>query len=75
MRQSISRDEFNRCMGFINILKDYEQIGDIVEKNIIYLAESKYANNIHFSEEGQKELSMMADKIKQMIHVVNAALV
>ncbi|MCL0043797.1 hypothetical protein M1M96_01780 [Peptococcaceae bacterium] len=30
---------------------------------------------IHFSEEGQKELSMMADKIKQMIHVVNAALV
>ncbi|MCL0067866.1 hypothetical protein M1N67_02910 [Peptococcaceae bacterium] len=50
-------------MGFINILKDYEQIGDIVEKNIIYLAESKYANNIHFSEEGQKELSIMAEKI------------
>jgi len=75
MRQSISRDEFNRCMGFINILRDYEQIGDIIEKNIVYLAESKYANNIHFSEEGQKELTIMAEKVKQMTQIVNAALV
>ncbi len=73
MRQSISRDEFNRCMGLVHILKDYEHIGDVMEKNIVYLAESMYANNSDFSEEGHREITLMHNKILEMINVVNTA--
>ncbi|MTI81216.1 MAG: Na/Pi cotransporter family protein [Firmicutes bacterium] len=75
MRKSLSREEFNRCMGLITIVKDYEHIGDVIEKNIVYLAESKYANNGDFSSDGQREITMMQNKLVEMLHVVNTAVV
>lgn len=75
MRQSISRDEFNHCMSLINISKDYEHIGDVIDKNIVYLVESKYAKDIHFSQEGQLQLEAMVQKITEMLQLVNTAFV
>ncbi|MBM7854034.1 phosphate:Na+ symporter [Desulfohalotomaculum tongense] len=75
MRQPLSKDEFNRCMGLIHIVKDYEHIGDVIEKNIVYLAESKYANNTDFSSDGHREITAMQHKIIEMLHVVNTAVV
>lgn len=75
MRQPLSRDEFKRCIGFVNIVKDYEHIGDVVEKNITYLAESKYANMVDFSADGNKEITAMVHKTIEMMHVVNTAIV
>ncbi|WP_031516577.1 Na/Pi cotransporter family protein [Desulfofalx alkaliphila] len=75
MRQSISRDDFNRCMGLVHIVKDYEHIGDVIEKNIVYLAESKYANNADFTPEGHREITVMLQRIIELMTVVNTAFV
>lgn len=75
MRQPITKDEFNQCMGLVHIVKDYEHIGDVIEKNIVYLAESKYANNVDFTEDGYKEITAMVHKTIEMLHVVNTAIV
>ncbi|MEG6615844.1 Na/Pi cotransporter family protein [Peptococcaceae bacterium 1198_IL3148] len=75
MRQPLSKEEFNQCMGFVNIVKDYEHIGDVIEKNIIYLAESKHANNSEFSPDGHREITVMLHKLIEMLQVVNTAIV
>lgn len=75
MRKTLTKEEFNQCMGLVHIVKDYEHIGDVVEKNIIYLAESKHANNVDFTEDGHKEITAMAHKAIEMLHVVNTAIV
>jgi phosphate:Na+ symporter len=75
MRQPLAKEEFNQCMGLVHIVKDYEHIGDVIEKNIIYLAESKHANNGDFSPDGQREITAMLHKLIEMLHVVNTAIV
>lgn len=74
LRQQLTRDEFNKTMGLVHIVRDYEYIGDVIEKNILYKAESKYINNVDFSVEGHKDILTMHTKIVELIHVVNTAL-
>jgi phosphate:Na+ symporter len=75
MRQTLTKEEFNQCMGLVHIVKDYEHIGDVIEKNIVYLAESKHANNVDFTSDGHKEITAMVHKTIEMLHVVNTAIV
>ncbi|AEF93451.1 Na/Pi-cotransporter II-related protein [Desulfotomaculum nigrificans CO-1-SRB] len=73
LRQQLTRDEFNKAMGLIHIIRDYEYIGDVIEKNILYKAEGKYANNVDFSAEGHKDIITMHNKVIELLHVVNTA--
>ncbi|GAB6179753.1 Na/Pi cotransporter family protein [Desulfotomaculum defluvii] len=71
LRQQLSKDEFNKTMGLVHIVRDYEYIGDIIEKNLMSKAASKYLNNLDFSEEGHKDIRTMHDKILELLHLVN----
>ncbi|MEG6513666.1 Na/Pi cotransporter family protein [Desulforamulus ruminis] len=73
LRQTLTKDEFNRAMGLVHIVREYEYMGDILEKNILYKAESKYVNNLEFSSDGQKEITTMHNKVTSLLHVVNTA--
>lgn len=73
LRQQLSKDEFNRTMGLVHVVRDYEYIGDIIEKNLMYKAESKYVNNLDFSTEGHKDIITMHNKILELLHMVNTA--
>lgn len=73
LRQQLSKDEFNKAMGLVHMVRDYEYIGDIIEKNLIYKAESKYVNNLDFSSEGHKDILTMHNKILELLHLVNTA--
>lgn len=73
LRQQLTRDEFNKTMGLVHIVRDFEYIGDVIEKNILYKAESKYMNNLDFSTEGHKDIYTMHNKIVELVHVVNSA--
>ncbi|ABO51249.1 Na/Pi-cotransporter II-related protein [Desulforamulus reducens MI-1] len=73
LRQQLSKDEFNRTMGLVHIVRDYEYIGDIIEKNLMYKAESKYVNNLDFSEEGHKDILTMHGKVMELLHLVNTS--
>ena len=71
LRQQLNKDEFNRTMGLVHIVRDYEHIGDIIEKNLLSKAESKYVNNLDFSTEGYTDIMTMHRKIIELLHVVN----
>lgn len=71
LRHPLSRQEFNKCLSLINIVNELETIGDIIEKNILYLAESKKINNSEFSEEGKRELDHLYKKLYELANIVN----
>ena len=71
LRQPLSREEFSKCLRLINIVNELEKIADVMEKNILYLAESRRINNANFSEEGQKELERLYNNIYLLAEMVN----
>ena len=71
LRQQLSKDEFNKTMGLVHIVRDYEYIGDIIEKNLLSKAESKSVNNLDFSEEGHQDILAMHNKVVELLHLVN----
>lgn len=75
MRQPLSREEFLKCMGLINIVNDLEHIGDIIEKNVTYLAQCKIDGHCTFSEEGWDEISIMHKRVCDLMQMANTALV
>lgn len=71
LRHPLSRQEFIKCLRLINIVNELETIGDIIEKNILYLAESKKINNSEFSEEGKREIDLLYKKLYELANAVN----
>lgn len=71
LRHPLSRQEFIKCLRLINIVNELETIGDIIEKNILYLAESKQINNSEFSDEGEQELDLLYKRLLELANVVN----
>lgn len=75
LRQPHSRQEFLKCMGLINIVNDLEHIGDIIEKNVTYLAQCKIDGKCNFSEEGWDEISIMHKRVCELMQLTNTAFV
>lgn len=75
LRQPLSRPEFLKCMGLINIVNDLEHIGDIIEKNVTYLAQCKIDGQCNFSEEGWDEISIMHKRVCDLMQMANTAMV
>jgi len=75
LRQPIARKEFNRCFGFMHIVNDLEHIGDIIEKDISYLAQRKITSNCMFSEDGWDELSIMHQRVCELMTMAAAAFI
>ncbi|MCL6612094.1 MAG: Na/Pi cotransporter family protein [Peptococcaceae bacterium] len=75
LRQPHSRQEFIKCMGLINIVNDLEHIGDIIEKNVTYLAQCKIDGQCNFSEEGWDEISIMHKRVCELMQMTNTAFV
>jgi len=74
MRQPLSHREFNRCMSNMHIVADLEHIGDIVEKDITYLANSKINQQREFSAEGWEEIKEMHRRLVDVMRIANVAL-
>ncbi|KAF1084354.1 Na+/Pi-cotransporter [Sporotomaculum syntrophicum] len=75
MRQPLSRKEFNRCMSNMHIVADLEHIGDIIEKDITYIANSKISRQYQFSAEGWEEIKDMHRRLVDLMRMANVALV
>ena len=74
LRQTLSKDDFNRCISLMNIVNDFEHIGDIIEKYIIDLAKGKSKISYDFSEKGWQELTDMHERICEITRMVSIAL-
>ncbi|MCL4440860.1 MAG: Na/Pi cotransporter family protein [Firmicutes bacterium] len=75
LRQPHSKEEFVKCMGLINIVNDLEHIGDIIEKNVTYLAQCKIDGHCSFSEEGWDDISIMHKKVCDLMQMTSTAFV
>lgn len=55
----LTKGESEKCMNYMYIQNELESIGDIIDKNILVLAEKKINNNLIFSDEGFHELDSL----------------
>ncbi len=55
-QNSLHEERTDEVFEMMHCLTEIEQIGDIVTKRLIPLAEKRIENNVHFSEEGKKEI-------------------
>lgn len=52
----LTEEESKREIALLSLVNDMENIGDIIDKNIMELAKKKIANGLKFSGEGEKEI-------------------
>jgi phosphate:Na+ symporter len=58
-QQELKKKESEKCMNYMYIENELESIGDVIDKNIMVLAEKKIVQNLIFSEEGFHELDSL----------------
>lgn len=74
MRHPLSRQEFYRSMGYMHITNDLEIIGDIIERDITYIASCKITEGCKFSDAGWGEINDMHKKTIELMQMANIAL-
>jgi phosphate:Na+ symporter len=55
--ETMSPDLSRKEIGLLSFIQNLENIGDIIDKNLMELARKKYALGRHFSEAGEEELA------------------
>jgi len=58
-RNALNDEDSRRCVDIISFTTNLEHIGDIVDKNLLDLAQKKIRNKLMFSEQGWQELTAM----------------
>ena len=66
-RQGLSEEQANEVYGMISIIKDMENIGDIIHNNMLRLIKKKRLLGIDFSDEGKEELMIYHNKACKQI--------
>ncbi|MBI3605126.1 MAG: Na/Pi cotransporter family protein, partial [Nitrospirae bacterium] len=72
--QMLSREESAREIALLSMINDLENIGDIIDKNLLELAKKKILKGLQFSAEGLSEIielhQMIGRNYDQMILAV-----
>jgi phosphate:Na+ symporter len=55
-RRALSEEEARRCFDLIVFTSHLENVGDIIDKSLMLLADKKARRGVHFTEEGWREL-------------------
>ncbi|MBI3594486.1 MAG: Na/Pi cotransporter family protein, partial [Nitrospirae bacterium] len=73
-QKHLSREESIREVALLSMINDLENIGDIIDKNLLELARKKIMKGLQFSPEGLSEIielhQMIAGNYDQMIHAI-----
>ena len=62
-RESLDKEDHKRSIDVITFTTNLEHIGDIVDKNLMELAQKKIKNRLQFSAEGFREISAMHKRL------------
>ncbi len=54
--QALTQEQFKREMAVLATANDLENIGDIIDRNLMELAKKKIYKGLRFSDQGQKEI-------------------
>lgn len=58
-RQPLTAEESRRCMAIFSFVTNLEHIGDIIDRNLMGLAERKEKRSLAFSDEGRREIERL----------------
>jgi phosphate:Na+ symporter len=64
-RNALDDADSQRCVELITFTTNLEHIGDIIEKNLLELAQKKIRKRQQFSEEGWRELTRLHERVVQ----------
>lgn len=64
-QKKLTDEELEKSIGLLYIVKDLENIGDIIDKNLVPLGEKIIMNNLRFSPEGEQELKDLYRKVME----------
>ncbi len=72
-QQSLTAEQSKREIGILAFANNMENIGDIVDKNMMDLAKKKLSKAVHFSEPGLKEIVLLHKKVLQNLELAISA--
>jgi len=73
-QEELSKSESKLCMNYMYIQNELESIGDVIDKNIMSLANKKLEQNLIFSENGFHELEHLIYKVNRNFEILIQAL-
>ena len=62
-RHELDEEESRRSIEILSFTTNLEHVGDVVDKNLMELANKKIKNRSNFSEEGNAELEIFHDRV------------
>lgn len=69
MRDELNEDESRRAVDILNFTTNLEHVGDIVDKNLMELAEKKRKHRLQFADEGVAEIRNMHARVMDTLHL------
>ncbi len=72
-QQSLTAEQSKREIGILSFVNNLENIGDIVDKNLMELAKKKLNKGARFSEAGAHEITLLHKKVQQNLELAIAA--
>jgi phosphate:Na+ symporter len=72
-QQSLTAEQSRREIGILSFVNNLENIGDIVDKNLMELAKKKVSKGARFSDAGAQEITLLHKKVLQNLELAIAA--
>ncbi len=72
-QQSLTDEQSKREIGILAFVNNMENIGDIVDRNLMDLAKKKLNKGVHFSEPGMKEIVLLHKRVLQNLELAISA--
>lgn len=72
-QQGLTDEQSRREMSILSFVNNMENIGDIVDKNLMELAKKKLSKGASFSEAGAQEIALLHKKVQQNMELAISA--
>jgi len=72
-QQSLTAEQSKREIGILSFVNNMENIGDIVDRNLMELAKKRLTKGARFSEAGMHEITLLHKKVLQNLELAISA--
>ena len=72
-QQSLTEEQSKRELSILSFVNNLENMGDIVDRNLMEIAKKKIYKGVHFSEPGLKEIAELHAKVAQNLELAISA--
>jgi len=69
----LTEEQRAREFGILQVIDNLENIGDILDHNLMKLAEKRLRRRVHFSVAGRQEIGLLHQRVRQNLEIAIAA--